>query len=205
MNITSEVQGRIEEIYVKEGDQVSMGQLLVRLDPDQLQSSTDAQTAAYEGAQDDVRSAQTQVSAAQNALAQSLSQLNVADVAVDTARQQVIAAQTDVAKAQVELNAAMREMNRNQQLLEANVISRQVYDESKDRVESARASLNTANSNLQARQLGIRDAEARRNQQLVAVRDGRRAVETANINVSSSQSRADQQAANLRGAKSQRN
>src|SRR6059058_5600523 len=33
MNLTSEVQGRIEEIYVKEGDQVHKGQPLVRLDP----------------------------------------------------------------------------------------------------------------------------------------------------------------------------
>ena len=32
-NVTSEVQGRIEEIYVKEGDQVTKGQPLVRLDP----------------------------------------------------------------------------------------------------------------------------------------------------------------------------
>src|SRR6478735_3497930 len=43
MNLTSEVQGRIEEIYVKEGDQVTKGQPLVRLDPNQLQSNTDAQ------------------------------------------------------------------------------------------------------------------------------------------------------------------
>ena len=37
INLTSEVQGRIEEIYVKEGDQVTKGQPLVRLDPTQLQ------------------------------------------------------------------------------------------------------------------------------------------------------------------------
>lgn len=37
-NVTSEVQGRIEEIYVKEGDQVVKGQPLVRLDPNQLQA-----------------------------------------------------------------------------------------------------------------------------------------------------------------------
>ena len=36
MNLTSEVQGRIEEITVKEGDAVTKGQMLVRLDPDQL-------------------------------------------------------------------------------------------------------------------------------------------------------------------------
>src|SRR3954453_17160246 len=45
MNITIKVQGRIEEIYGKEGDQVTQGQPLVRLDPNQLQSNTDAQLA----------------------------------------------------------------------------------------------------------------------------------------------------------------
>src|SRR6478672_7417313 len=39
MNLTSEVQGRIEEIYPKEGDVVKKGQPLVRLDPNQLQST----------------------------------------------------------------------------------------------------------------------------------------------------------------------
>src|SRR6476619_6278268 len=43
MNLTSEVQGKIEEIYVKEGDQVTKGQPLVRLDPNKLRSNSDAQ------------------------------------------------------------------------------------------------------------------------------------------------------------------
>jgi HlyD family secretion protein len=204
MNLTSEVQGRIEEIYVKEGDQVKKGQPLVRLDPNQLQSSTDAQLAAFQSAQDEVRVSQSQVTAAQNQLAQAQQQLNVAQVAVDTARQQVVSAQTDVAKAQVELNAALREQKRNEQLLESGVISRQVVDEAKDRVDNARASLDTARANLASRQLGIKDAQARYNQQTVAVTDGRRAVNTANLSVSSSQARANQQSAQLRGQKNQR-
>lgn len=204
MNLTSEVQGRIEEIYVKEGDQVKKGQPLVRLDPNQLQSSTDAQLAAYQSAQDEVRVSQSQVTAAQNQLAQAQQQLNVSQVAVDTARQQVVSAQTDVDKAQVEYNASIREQKRNEQLLESGVISRQVYDEAKDRVESAVASLNTAKANLAARQLGIKDAQARLNSQAVSVTDARRAVNTANLSVNSSQARANQQSAQLRGQKNQR-
>ena len=204
MNLTSEVQGRIEEIYVKEGDQVVKGQPLVRLDPNQLQSNTDAQLAAFQGAQDDVRVSQSQVTAAQNSLAQAQQQLNVAQVAVDTARQGVIAAQTDVDKAMVELNAANRELRRNAQLLEDGVISRQVYDESKDRVDNASASVATARANLDSRKLAIRDATARVNQQAVAVRDAKRGVETASLSVASSQSRANQQSAVLRGQRNQR-
>src|SRR5258708_1068495 len=132
MNLTSEVQGRIEEIYVKEGDMVTKGQPLVRLDPNQLQSNTDAQLAAFQGAQDDVRVSQSQAMAAQNQLAQSQQQLNVAQVAVDSARQAVVTAQTDVNKAQVEVTAALREKQRSAKLLESGVVSRQVYDESND-------------------------------------------------------------------------
>jgi HlyD family secretion protein len=204
MNLTSEVQGRIEEIYVKEGDQVTKGQPLVRLDPNQLQSSTDAQLAAFQTAQDDVRVSQSQVSAAQNQLSQAEQGLNVAQVAIDTARQQVVAAQTDVDKAQVEVNAATREMKRNEQLLESGVVSRQIYDESKDRLENARVSLSTAKANLATRQLSIKDATARLNQQTVSVKDAKRAVDTANLSVNSSQSRVNQQSATLRGSRNQR-
>lgn len=204
MNLTSEVQGRIEEIYVKEGDVVNKGDALVRLDPTQLESSTDAQLAAYQTAQDEVRVSQSQVTAAQNQLSTAQQQLNVAQVAIDTARQQVVAAQTDVDKAQIEFNAATREMKRNEQLLESGVISRQLYDEAKDRVDNAHSALNTAKSNLASRQLGIKDAQARLNQQAVSVQDARRAINTATLSVNSSQSRANQQAASLRGQRTQR-
>ena len=203
-NVTSEVQGRIEEIYVKEGDHVTKGQPLVRLDPNQLQANTDAQTAAFQAAQDDVRVSQSQVTAAQNSLSQSQQQFNVAQVAVDSARQQVISAQSDVDRAQVEVNAATREKQRSAKLLESGVVSRQVYDEANDRLENAVAALNTSKSNLNARQLGIKDAQARLAQQSIAVRDSRRAVDTANLSVTSSQSRANQSAAVLRGQTNQR-
>jgi HlyD family secretion protein len=204
MNLTSEVQGRIEEITKKEGDVVQKGEVLVRLDPNQLESSTDAQLAAYQSAQDDIRSSQTQVSAAQNNLAQSQQSLNQAQVAIDSARQGVITAQTEVDRAQVEFNAANRELKRNEQLLESGVISRQSFDESRDRVETARSSLETSKARLESQRIAVRDSQSRLASQQVAVKDAKRAVDTAGINVNSSQSRADQQAAVLRGSQSQR-
>jgi len=204
MNLTSEVQGRIEEIYPKEGDVVKKGQPLVRLDPTQLESNAEAQLAALQSSQDEVRVSQSQVLAAQNQLAQAQQQLNVYQVAIESARQQVIAAQADVNRAQVDYNASLREQKRNEKLLESGVISRQTYDELKDKFESAAASLETAKSNLASRQLGIKDAQARLNQQTVAVQDAKRGVDTANLNVNSSQARATQQSAFLRGQRNQR-
>ena len=45
IKLTSEVPGRIEEIYVNAGDQVVQGKPLVRVDPTQLQTSQEAQFA----------------------------------------------------------------------------------------------------------------------------------------------------------------
>ncbi|MEO8042816.1 MAG: efflux RND transporter periplasmic adaptor subunit [Acidobacteriota bacterium] len=204
VNLTSEVQGKIEEITKKEGDPVQKGEILVRLDPNQLESNADAQFAAYQSAQDDVRSSQSQVSAAQNSLAQAQQSLNQAEVAVENARQGVITSQTEVDRAQVELNAANREMKRNEQLLESGVISRQGFDESKDRAENAHAALNTARARLESARISIKDSQARVASQQVAVRDARRGVDSAGIGVSSSRSRAEQQAAVLRGQRNQR-
>ena len=204
VNLTSEVQGRIDDITKKEGDPVQKGEILVRLDPNQLESSADAQLAAFQSAQDEVRSSQSQVSAAQNGLAQAEQSLNQAQVAVENARQGVITAQTEVDRAQVELNAANREMKRNEQLLESGVISRQAFDESRDRVESARAALNTSRARLESQRISVKDSQARVASQQVAVKDARRQVQAAGISVSSSQSRAEQQAAVLRGQRNQR-
>lgn len=191
MNLTSEVQGRIEEIYVREGDHVTKGQPLVRLDPDQLESSTDAQLAAFQ-------SAQTQISTAENQLSQAQQGLNVAQVAVDNARQGVVTSETEVERALVEERAANRELKRSAELLESGVISRLDYDNAKDRADNARVALETAKARLAAQKITVRDAEARVKQQEVSVRDARTAIERAKTQV-------EQQAAVLRGQRNQLN
>lgn len=204
VNLTSEVQGKIEEITKKEGDQVTQGEILVRLDPDQLSSNADAQMAAFQTAQDDVRSSQTQVAGAQNQLSQAQQGLMASDASVTTARQNVVTAQTDVDRAQVDVNTAQREVNRNAQLLESGVISKLEYDQKKDALETAQVGLKNAKARLESAKLTVNESIARRNQQAVAVKDARRAVDTATIGVDSSRSRANQQAAVLRGGKNQR-
>lgn len=204
MNLTSEVQGKIEEIYVKEGQMVTKGEPLVRLDPEQFESSTEAQMAALQSSQNDVSSSRSQVTASQNQLAQAQQSLNQAQVAVDSARQGVITAQTDVNGAENKLRQAERELKRHEQLLESGVIPRQEFDKYRDAVDDARVALQSANARLESQRIAVRDSQARVAQQQVALRDARRAIETAEIGVRSSQSRADQQAAVLRGQRNQR-
>ncbi len=218
MNLTSEVQGRIEEITVKEGDPVKKGQMLVRLDPDQLESNADAQLAALQASQNETQVSRSQVTAAQNQFSQAQQGLIASQASVDTAlqqvasaRQQVVASQTDVDKAQVDLNTAQRELKRTTELVEKGVESRSNYDTAKDRVETAQVALRNAQARLKSQQLSINEANARVNesrarakQQEVAVKDARRGVDTANFSADASVNRANQATAVLRGQRNQR-
>jgi len=190
IKLTSEVPGRIQEIYVNAGDQVKKGQQLVRVDPTQLQSSQEAQFAATQASLSDVQSARS-------AVAQSQQALNVSEVAVAQARQQVLASQTSVSRAQIDVNTAQRELKRVTDLIESGVSSRFDYDAARDRFEQAKVALDTAKANLEVEKRAIDEAVARRDQQ-------REAVKSAQTGVKTSEQRANAEQARLRGQTSQR-
>jgi len=204
INVTSEVNGRIEEIFVNPGDAVTQGQPLVRLDPTQLQSSQEAQTAGVQVAISDVQNARSSVTAAENNVAQAQQGLTVAEAGLSQARQAVVTAQTSVDRAQVDLNTAQRELRRQTELVEAGVASRAEYDAARDRLEQAQVALRTAQAQLQQQRIAVEESRARVNQQKVAVRDAQIGVERARAGVASSEARVNQQQAILRGQSSQR-
>lgn len=176
IKLTSEVPGRILEIYVNPGDQVTKGQALVRVDPTQLQASQEAQWALTQASINDVSNARNAVAAAQQALV-------VAEAGVSQARQ-------NAATALIDLRAAERELKRATNLVEANVMSRAEYDAARDRYDQAKAKVEAAN-------IAVREAQERANAQRVAVKE-------AQTGVRSSEMRANQQQALLRGQSSQR-
>jgi HlyD family secretion protein len=190
IKLTSEVPGRIEEIYVNAGDQVVQGKPLVRVDPTQLQSSQEAQWAAAQQAINDIQSARNAVSNAQQGLV-------VAESSVASARQQLVALQTAVDRAQVDLNTAQRELKRNSDLIEAGVASRSEYDAARDRFDQAKIALQTARANLESQRISVKESMERANLQKIAVQE-------AQTGIKSSEMRANQQQALLRGQSSQR-
>lgn len=204
INVTSEVNGRIEEIFVNPGDAVTTGQPLVRLDPTQLQSSQEAQTAGVQVAISDVQNARSSVTAAENSVAQAQQALNVAEAGLSQSRQAVITSQTSVDRAQVDLNTAQRELKRQTDLVEAGVSSRFEYDAARDRLEQAQVALRTAQGQLQQQRIAVEESKARVNQQKVSVRDAQISVQRARTGVASSEARVNQQQAILRGQSSQR-
>jgi HlyD family secretion protein len=190
IKLTSEVPGRIEEIYVNAGDQVTQGTPLVRVDPTQLQSSQEAQWAAAQQAMNDIQSARNAVGTAQQGLV-------VAEASVASARQQLVALQTSVDRAQVDLNTAQRELKRFSDLIESGVASRSEYDAARDRFDQAKIALQTARANLESQRIAVKESMERANQQKMAVQE-------AKTGIRSSEMRASQQQALLRGQSSQR-
>ncbi|MCA1604670.1 MAG: efflux RND transporter periplasmic adaptor subunit, partial [Acidobacteria bacterium] len=177
-------------IYVNAGDQVVQGKPLVRVDPTQLQSSQEAQWAAAQQAINDIQSARNAVSNAQQGLV-------VAESSVASARQQLVALQTSVDRAQVDLNTAQRELKRNSELIEAGVASRSDYDAARDRYDQAKIALQTARANLESQRISVKESIERVNLQKIAVQE-------AKTGIKSSEMRASQQQALLRGQSSQR-
>ena len=190
IKLTSEVPGRIEEIYVNAGDQVTQGTPLVRVDPTQLQSSQEAQWAAAQQAMNDIQSARNAVGTAQQGLV-------VAEASVSSARQQLVALQTQVDRAQVDVNTAQRELKRFSDLIESGVASRSEYDAARDRFDQAKIALQTARANLESQRIAVKESIERANQQKLAVQE-------AKTGIRSSEMRASQQQALLRGQSSQR-
>src|SRR5258708_10360530 len=190
IKLTSEVQGRIQEIYVNAGDVVKVGTPLVRIDPTQLQSSQEAQWAATQASINDVQNARRAVTSAEQGLA-------ATEASVASARQQVISQETAVARAQVDVTTAQRELKRETELIESGVSSRSQYDAAADRVAQAKIALDTAKANLEAQKIAVKEAQERANQQ-------RSAVQQAKTSIKSSEMRASQQQAVLRGESSQR-
>ena len=204
INLTSEVAGRIEEIYVNPGDQVTKGQPLVRLDPTQLQTAQEAQAAGVQASLSDVQSARASVLAAENNVSQAQQGLGAAEAGLAAARQGVVTAQTNVEREQVNLNAAQRELKRTTELVESGVASRLEYDQARDRFEQAQVALRTAQAQLEQAKISVEEAKARVNQQRVSVRDAQIRVTSARQGVTTSEARVAQAQAMLRGEVSQR-
>ncbi len=204
INLTSEVGGRIEEIYVNPGDQVQKGQPLVRLDPTQLQSQQEAQAAGVQMAVSDVQSARTAVQTAETNVQQAQQGLAAAEVGLSNARQGVVTAQTNVDREQVNLNTAQRELKRTTELVETGVASRSEFDAARDRLEQAQVALRTAQAQLESAKIAVEESKARVNQERVRVKSAQEGVQTARVSVKTNESRVMMEQARLRGESSQR-
>ncbi|MFG1352277.1 HlyD family secretion protein [Xanthobacter autotrophicus] len=163
IDVSTKITGRIKDILVDEGDFVEAGQMLARMDTEQLEAQR--------------RQAQAQL---QRAL-----------IGIDTARSLVTqreaerrAAIATIAQRNAELDAADRKLARSSQLVKTNAVSQQVFDDDRASAEGAKAAVAAAEAQLAASEAGISTAKALIIDAEAAVDAARAAIDsiTADIN-----------------------
>ena len=168
-NLTAEVPGRVEQIFVSEGDPVKKGQPLVRVDPTQSSFAVTAGEASVRVAQADASNQLVAVQQAENNINQTKATL--------------ISAEADLERVKADLVFAEGEYNRYQQLVENGVATKSQFDSAKSRYDQAKAVVNSQ--------------QARINQLKVLVRDAELGVERSKAGFHSSEARVKQGQADL--------
>ena len=107
-SVNANTFGKITDIYVKEGDQVKKGQLLLRTESVQQEADVDAQQAALKTAEADV---------------------SATDAAMQSASASLKTAQADLQTAHANFARAKEDYARAQQLLKDKLIAQQLYDQ----------------------------------------------------------------------------
>jgi HlyD family secretion protein len=168
-NLTAEVPGRVEQIFVSEGDAVKKGQPLVRVDPTQSSFAVTAGEASVRVTQADVANQQVAVQQAANNVNQTKASL--------------ASAEADLERNKADLAYAESEYNRYQQLVENGVATKSQFDSTKSRYDQARAVVSAQ--------------QARINQLKVLVHDAELGVERSKAALNSSEARVKQGQADL--------
>jgi HlyD family secretion protein len=144
-NLTAEVPGRVEQIYVSEGDVVKKGQPLVRVDPTQSTFAVSAGEAAVRVSQADVANQQVAVHQAENNINQ--------------ARASLASAEAELERDKADLQFAESEYNRYQQLVENGVATKSQFDSAKSHYDQARAVVASQQARINQLKVMVHDAE----------------------------------------------
>jgi len=153
VNIAFKTAGKLIERTVDEGDAVKKGQVIARLDRDQLVAQRQRDVAALESAESQLAQAETALEWEKATLAGDVEQKR-GDVASNEARlaelqngarpQEKLDAQAAVDSAQSELDRSKKDWDRAQQLFKDDDISAAQFDQYRNRWESAAAALKSA-------------------------------------------------------------
>jgi HlyD family secretion protein len=153
VNIAFKTAGRLIERNVDEGDAVKKGQVVARLDRDQLIAQRDREAAGLSSAQAQLAQSETGLAWQEATLAADIEQKK-ADLATNEARlaelkngsrpQEKLDAKAAVDAAQAELDRAKRDWDRAQTLHKDDDISTAQFDQYRNRWESTTAALKSA-------------------------------------------------------------
>ena len=139
IGISAKVAGRVEEIYVREGDMVSAGDVVAKLDTSTINS-------------------QLQQAKAQRQ--QTRSAVEAANMAIAQRESEKAALEAALLQAKAELKAAIAHAKRTSELAKTGAVSKQLAEDNLTSVESAKAAVNAAKARLTAADATIEATKA---------------------------------------------
>ena len=139
IDISTKLAGRVEKIFVEEGDFVQRGQLLAQMQTDTLEAQRNEARSQNQMAMHGVNMAQAQVAARESDKA---------------------AAIATVAQREADLDAAQRRVKRTETLTKQNVETAQQLDDDRARFHAAEAAVVAAKAQVDAAQAAIEAARA---------------------------------------------
>jgi HlyD family secretion protein len=189
VDVSFKIAGRLIERTVDEGQWVKKGQLIARLDPMQLQQQTARDKATVLGAESNYKQLETSI-AYQRATLESDIAARRAELSQATAvlesllsgsrPQDIQASQAAVTDARAQLQLAQQDWERAQRLFKNEDISRQAYDQSRTKLESAQAMVRQAEEKASLVKEGPRKEDIAAQRAMVARAEA--AVKTAEAN-----------------------
>jgi HlyD family secretion protein len=129
IKISSDVSGEITELYVQEGDSVTIGQVLAKIRPDEYESAVERGQAALESAR---------------------SQKDISEANVVGSKAQIAQLSSEVERVKAQLAAAKNAHFRNEALFKDGVISQAEFDNSQANYKAQQAGLAAAEASLDA-------------------------------------------------------
>ncbi len=139
VNVSAKLAGRVEEILVREGEYVSAGTLLVRMQTTVLTAQRDEANALLQQAVTSVDSAKAEVAMRESELA---------------------AARANIVESESSLDAAERRLTRSETLSKQGAASLQDLDDDRARVRSARAVVSAAEAQAVAARSAVEAARS---------------------------------------------
>ena len=140
VKMSSDVSGEIVGLYVKEGDSVTLGQVLAKIQPDQYQSAVEQGEASVGTAR---------------------SQREISDAGVKSSMAQIEQLKADRDRLAAQLDVATRNFQRNEKLFKEGIVSESEYETAQGNVKGAKGALAAAEASLGSAEANL--AQARKN------------------------------------------
>jgi len=169
IDVAAKIAGRIREITVKEGDMVTAGQVVARMDTDVLQAQR--------------REAEAQLTEAQIAI-------ETAKLLVAQREAEKVAAQAVVEQRAAELDAAEKRFVRTEPLEKEQAVTPQQVDDDRARVQAGKAAVSAAKAQVAAAEANIGTARSQIARATASVEGARANIQRIQADINDSELKA---------------